>query len=136
MIHEIQTSKVNVLAFEVVDNFAEEDEKQFETLFQKRLDLGYHQINVLVKLDELKLSHIHAKAFMEDMIWLMRNYKKMGHLAIVAHSKIIKAMVPIDKLFFERASEGRLERYFDVSQMDDALAFVLANKVKLKPVAQ
>ena len=33
-------------------------------------------------------------------------------------------MVPIDNLFFQRASKGRLERYFDVSQLEEAFAFV------------
>jgi hypothetical protein len=45
-------------------------------------------------------------------------------LAIVAHSKVLKALVPIDNLFFERASKGRLERYFDISQIDEAFEFV------------
>ena len=48
----------------------------------------------------------------------------MGHIAVVAHSNVLKALVPIDNLFFERASKGRHERYFDVSQLDDAFAFV------------
>lgn len=61
---------------------------------------------------------------MEDIIRALRNYKKLGHLAIVAHSKILKALIPIDNLFFQRASEGRLERYFDISQMDEALKCV------------
>ena len=41
---------------------------------------------------------------------------------------ILKVLVPIDNLFFERASKGRLERYFDISQMDEALAFVKTNE--------
>lgn len=61
---------------------------------------------------------------MEDTIWVLRNYKKLGHLAIVAHSKVLKALVPIDNLFFERASKGRLEKYFDISQMEEAMEFV------------
>jgi len=32
--------------------------------------------------------------------------------------------MPIDNLFSERASKGRQERYFDVNQMDEAMAFV------------
>ena len=40
------------------------------------------------------------------------------------HSNILKALVPIDNLFFARASKGRQERYFDVSQIDEAFEFV------------
>ena len=124
MLQQIKTSADNVLAIEVIDGFTETDEKICQKYFQEKLDAGHRQINVLVKLDELKISHSSLKAFMEDIIWALRNYQKLGHLAIVAHSKVLKAFVPIDNLFFRRASEGRLERYFDISQMDEALKFV------------
>jgi len=77
-----------------------------------------------VKLDEIKISNSSAKAFFEDTIWLLRNYKDMGHIAIVAHSKVLKMLIPIDNLFFERASKGRLEHYFDASQINEAYEFV------------
>lgn len=127
MIEQIKTFDNNVLAIEVIDGFNENDEKLCQKFFEEKIEKGFDQVNVLVKLDELKLSHSSAKAFMEDTIWTLRNYKKMGHLAIVAHSKVLKALVPIDNLFFHRASKGRLERYFDASQMDDAMAFVQAS---------
>ena len=124
MIQQIETSAKNVLAIEVIDGFTETDEKICQKYFQGKLDAGNSHVHVLVKLDELKISHTSIKAFMEDIIWVFRNYKKLGHLAIVAHSKVLKALVPIDNLFFQRASKGRLERYFDISQMDEALKFV------------
>ncbi|WP_437396953.1 STAS/SEC14 domain-containing protein [Flagellimonas lutimaris] len=124
MVEQIKTFSNNVLAIEVIDGFTENDEKICQKFFNEKLEKGFKTVNVLVKLDELKISDSSIKAFMEDIIWSLRNYKKMGHLAIVAHSKILKALVPIDNLFFERASKGRLERYFDVSQLDEALNFV------------
>ncbi len=124
MIQQIETSAKNVLAIEVIDGFTETDEKICQKYFQEKLDAGHTHVHVLIKLDELKISHSSVKAFMEDIIWALRNYKKLGHLAIVAHSKVLKALVPIDNLFFQRASEGRFERYFDISQMDEALKFV------------
>ncbi|TRZ46160.1 STAS/SEC14 domain-containing protein [Robertkochia solimangrovi] len=124
MIGQLQTFKGNTLAIEVIDGFTENDEKLAQKFFHAKLEEGFDQVNVLVKLDELKISHSSTKAFMEDILWSLRNYKKMGHLAIVAHSNIIKALVPIDNLFFARASEGRYERYFDVSQMKEAMEFV------------
>jgi len=124
MIEQIQTFQSNVLAIEVLDGFTEEDEKMCQKLFEEKLDQGFDQVNVLVKLDELKISHSSVKAFMEDVVWLLRNYEKMGHLAIVAHSNVLKALVPIDNLFFQRSKKGRYERYFDISQMDEALYFV------------
>ena len=124
MIEQIETTNKNVLAIEVIDGFTETDEKLCQKFFQEKLNHGFKQVNVLVKLDEMKISHSSVKVFMEDTIWALRHYKQIGHLAIVAHSKILKAMVPIDNLFFERASKGRQERYFDANQMDEAMAFV------------
>lgn len=124
MIEQLETFEGNTLAIQVIDGFDETDEKLAQKLFQEKLDKGFDQVNVLVKLDEMKISNSSVKAFMEDTIWVLRNYKKLGHLAIVAHSKVLKALVPIDNLFFERASKGRLEKYFDISQMKEAMEFV------------
>ena len=124
MVEKIKTFEDNRLAIEAIDSFTEEDEKLCQKFFAEKIEQGFDAINVLVKLDEMKISKSSIKVFMEDVIWTLRNYKKMGHLAIVAHSKVLKATVPIDNLFFERASKGRLERYFDVSQIDEAFEFI------------
>ena len=127
MLEQLETTKKNVLAVEVIDGFTEADEKICEKFFQQKLDEGFEQINLLVKLDELKVNQSSVKAFMEDTIWILRHYREIGHLAIVAHSNVFKALVPIDNLFFKRASKGRLERYFDISQLDEAYEFVNQN---------
>ena len=124
MIIQLEKFPDNVLAIEVVDGFTEADEKLCEKLFEEKLKDGYEQVNVLVKLDEMKVGNSSVKAFMEDGIWLLRNYGKIGHLAIVAHSNVLKALVPIDNLFFQRAGKGRYEQYFDSSQMEEAIGFV------------
>ncbi|PLX06518.1 MAG: STAS/SEC14 domain-containing protein [Marinilabiliales bacterium] len=124
MIEQLKKFDNNVFAVEIIDGFTETDEKFCQKLFEEKVSQGYETINLLVKLDEMKISHSNAKAFFEDSLWALRNYHKLGHIAVVAHSKGLKAMVPIDNLFFERASKGRQERYFDVSQMDEAFEFV------------
>jgi len=131
MIEQIKTFDNNVLAIEVIDGFTETDEKLCQKFFNEKLELGFDKVNVLVKLDELKISHSSIKAFFEDIVWVLRNYKTLGHLAIVAHSNVLKALVPIDNLFFARASKGRLERYFDISQIDEAFYFI-SSKEKQK----
>ncbi len=128
MLEQIKLFENNVLAVEVIDGFTEADEKICQKFFNEKIEKGFDKVNVLVKLDEMKISHGSAKAFFEDIVWVLRNYKKLGHLAIVAHSKVLKALVPIDNLFFERASKGRMERYFDVSQIDEAFEFVSSNE--------
>lgn len=124
MIEQIETYDNNVLAIEVIDGFTETDEVLCQKFFSEKVKNGFDKVNVLVKLDEIKISRSSAKAFFEDTVWMIRNFKHLGHLAIVAHSKVLKALVPIDNLFFERASKGRHERYFDVSQMAEAMEFV------------
>ncbi len=124
MLEQIKIFKNNVLAFEVIDGFTETDVKLAQKFFNEKMEEGFDQVNILVKLDEMKIAHSSVKAFFEDCVFVLRNFKHLGHLAIVAHSKVMKAMVPIDNLFFERASKGRMERYFDISQMDEAFEFV------------
>jgi len=128
MVEQLKVFNNNVLAIETFGGFTMTDEKYCQKLFNEKIELGFDQVNVLVKLDEVKISKSEIKAFFEDILFLLRNYKKLGHLAIVAHSNVLKALIPIDNLFFARASKGRLERYFDVSQMDEAMEFVNPNQ--------
>ena len=126
MIEQIQKFNTNTLAFEINGGFDEADEKLAQKLFQEKLKEGFDHVNVIIKLDEMKLSQTSTKAFMEDIIWAIRNFKHIGNIAIVAHSKILKALVPIDNFFFERLQNRYEERYFDASQLDKAIAFVNA----------
>ena len=124
MIEQIKTYENNTLTLEVIDSFTKVDEKYCQKLFEQKREQGFNQINMLIKLDEMKISKTSIKVFFEDIVYVLRNYKHLGYLAIVAHSNILKVLVPIDNLFFARASKGRLERYFDISQMDEAIEFV------------
>ncbi|MBB6325665.1 hypothetical protein FHS59_001280 [Algoriphagus iocasae] len=124
MVEQLKTYKNGILAVELIEGFTETDEQLLQKLFEDKKEKGFDSINVLIKLDEAKISKSSIKVFFEDIIYTLRNYKTMGHIAIVAHSNILKALVPIDNLFFERSSKGREERYFDVSQLDQAFKFV------------
>jgi len=125
MIIQLETNELPVLMIEVVDGLTESDEQLCQKLFLAKLEEGHENVHMLVKLDEAKLTHSSAKAFFEDLLFVIRQYKKMGNIAVVAHSRMLKTLVPIDNFFFERASQGYQERYFDASQMDEAKAFVL-----------
>jgi hypothetical protein len=48
----------------------------------------------------------------------------MSNLAIVAHSKILKELVPIGNFFFEKIQKGHEERYFDISKINKAIEFI------------
>lgn len=124
MVEQIKTFENNILAITVIESFTEADETICQKWMEEKLDKGFEHVNILVKLDELKIKGSSIKAFFEDGLYILRNYKKMGHIAVVAHSKVLKALVPIDNLFFERAKKDRHERYFDVSQINEAFEFV------------
>jgi len=124
MVEQLEVFENNVLALEAYGGFTEVDEKYCQKLFSQKLEIGFDKINILIKIDELKITKSSLKALLEDLVWAMRNYKKMGRLAIVANSSIIKKLVEIDNLFFANKKEGRIEQYFNITEMKQALEFV------------
>lgn len=124
MVQQLKTFDDNRLALEIIDGYTEADESLCEKLFKEKAEAGKKPINILIKLDEMKVSNSDIKAFFEDGIYVIRRFTDMGHIAVVAHSKVLKALVPIDNLFFERSSKGRHERYFDISQIEEAYNFI------------
>jgi methanogenic corrinoid protein MtbC1 len=124
MLKQVKTFDSNTVAFEIIDSFTETDERLAQKLFKEKLDSGFQTVNILVKIDQYKMSQTEVKAFFEDIIFVIRNFKHIGNLAIVSHSKILKAFVPIDNFFFERIKKGKKELYFDVSQLEEAIEFV------------
>ncbi len=128
MIEQIKTFEGNALAIEAIESFTETDMKLVHKFFEEKLAKGHEHINILIKLDELKINQINTKSFMEHIVWVLRNLKNVGNIAIVAHSNILKALIPMDNFFFERLKKGYEERYFDKSQLDKALDFIASNK--------
>ncbi|MGJ5642602.1 STAS/SEC14 domain-containing protein [Formosa sp. S-31] len=124
MLEQLKTFSDNSLAIEVIDGFSETDESLCQKWFNEKTDQGHSHVNMLIKLDEIKLSKSSTKAFFEDTVFTLRHLKSMGNLAIVGHSNILKALVPIDNFFFTRMSNGFEERYFDKSQLNKALQFI------------
>lgn len=124
MIEQIKTFKTNTLAFEIIDSFTATDEKLAQKFFKEKFDLGFNTVNLLVKIDEFKVSQTETKAFFQDILFIIRKFKNIGNIAIVGHSKILKVLVPIDNFFFERLKKGKSERYFDISQLDEAFEFI------------
>ncbi len=124
MIEKLETNAPNALALQVIDGFSETDEKLCQKYFDQKLTEGCDHVNVLVKVDELNIHHIEARAFLKDLVWTLNHYKQMGHLAIVGHSNVLKNLIKADNLFYQNKNKGRLERYFDISELNEAMAFV------------
>ena len=128
MIEQIKIFKGNAIAVEAIESFTKTDMKLVHKFFEEKLTKGYEHINVLIKLDELKINQINTKSFMEHIVWVIRNLEHVGNIAIVAHSNILKALIPLDNFFFERLKKGYEECYFDNLHIDKALKFIAPNE--------
>jgi hypothetical protein len=128
MIEQIKIFKGNAIAVEAIESFTETDMKLVHKFFEEKLTKGHEHINVLIKLDELKINQINTKSFMEHIVWVIRNIEHVGNIAIVAHSNILKALIPLDNFFFERLKKGYEDRYFDNLHIDKALKFIAPNE--------
>ncbi len=124
MIERLNTEKDYVLALEITDKYVPEDEKQFAKWFDEKLAEGHHQVNILCKIDKLPIAHVSCKAFMEEGLYGLRHIRNCGHIAIVGHSKLEKFMIALDGMVFNRAKKGRIERYFDIDDIEAAWEFV------------
>lgn len=60
----------------MIDGFTETDKKLLKKFFTEKLEKVFDKVNVMVKLDEMKISNSSIKAFLEDTVWVLRNYKK------------------------------------------------------------
>ena len=127
MIEQIKTFQSNILALEIINDFSETDEKIAQKFFKEKLDLGFKTVNILIKVDEYNFSKTEVKAFFEDLLFLFRKFENVGNLAIVGHSNVLKTLVPMDNFFFEMLKNDKREQYFDISQMDEAFAFITNN---------
>lgn len=124
MIRKLESVHEHVLAIDIVNEYVYEDAEQCKKWFEEKLNQGYQVINFLVKVDQLSLTHISCRAFWDDGMYSFRHMKNLGHLAIVGHSKLEKIAVTLDGMVFDRSKKGRIERYFDIGEMDKAWEFV------------
>ncbi|MBM9520257.1 STAS/SEC14 domain-containing protein [Desulforhopalus vacuolatus] len=85
---------------EVIERFDNNDLKLVQKWFEEKLAGGCSQVNILAKLDMAKVRQTEVNAFFENNLYSLRYISDLGHIAVVAHSKFIKTLVPIDNLFF------------------------------------
>jgi hypothetical protein len=125
MLTQIKIFKGNALALELREPFTEDDAQLIKQLFEKKLNEGYMHINLLIQVKDLSfLRHMDFKAFLESEIWGVRNFGKIGRCAVVAQSDLIKSAVKIESKLLHLANAALEEKYFDSSQLEEALKFV------------
>lgn len=129
MIKQIKTFNGNALALELTDAFTELDAQMIEQLFEEKLNSGYSHVNLLIKVENLSvLKHMSLKAFLEGELWGIRHFGKIGRCAVVAHSDIIKSVVKVENKVLQLVNAAFEERYFDTTQLEEALQFVSPNE--------
>jgi len=124
MFKVLEGSGGDVLAVEISGSYTVQDVEQFEKAAEAQLAQGNERLNILVKIDQLDLLKIEPKAFFKDAKYALGHIKQMRHLAIVGDSKLEEVMVKLDNLIFGREKQELIEKYFDVSDMDQAWKFV------------
>lgn len=124
MFNILDGSGDGVLAVEIIDSYTKEDVEKLKIICEDELSKGHDKLNILFKLDELKLHKITPVAFIDDCRYSLGHIKQMRHLAIVGHSELEKLLVKADNKIMGRPEDDLIEKYFDVSEIDQAWKFV------------
>jgi len=124
MLNILKGASEKSIAIEIIDGYETVDEKLIEELFEKKLTSGITKVNILMKIDNLSLTKSSWKAMWNDGIYAMKHIKNCGHIAIVGNSKIEEFLVKTDNAFYENKKAGRIEKYFNIEDLNIALGWV------------
>ena len=125
MLKMLEGASDKVVAIEIIDGYMAEDEKTIEKLFDEKIAAGHKKVNILIKIDSMNFSHSSWKAMWNDGLYAMKHIKNCGRIAMVGHSKVEEFLIKADNVFFKKLSGGDSgEKYFDVADIDKALAWV------------
>ena len=124
MIKLMETKSNKAIAFEIIGAYETSDEKKLEKFMNDKIKAGINQINILAKIDKMELSKSSWKAMWDDGMYAMTHFKHCGKIAIVSNKDWEAHLVKLDNLFFENKKAGRQEKYFDISDLPNALGWV------------
>lgn len=124
MFQVLDGSEGNVLGVEISQGYTNQDIEQFKKAFEDVIANGNERVNLLCKIDELKISESQFKAFVEDARYALKNIDQLRHIAVVGDSKIEAAMVKVDNWIFGNKEKDRIEKYFNVADIGQAWTFV------------
>ncbi len=124
MVEQLKVYEAPILALEIIDGFTQNDFELVQKWVEIKREKGFSKMNILLKLDEMKMAESSRKALWDQFAKLMKHFKQIGRISYVGESEILKALVPVDNLFFKMFSPGSEERYFDLADIDQAFEFV------------
>jgi len=123
MLKILEGASEKTIAVEIIDGYENDDEQAIEKIFDKKIAMGITRINFLVKTDQINLNHSSWKAMWKDGLFSIKNMKKCGHIAIVGNSKLEEILVKTDNVFINSKNADRMEKYFDISDLDKAMGW-------------
>lgn len=124
MIQQIEAFDGKALAIEIIEGFTKEDEALIEKFIQEKIAGGNRSVNLLLKLDEAKISKSEIKAFVNETKFLVKHLDSIDRIAVVGNSVILDELVTIDSLFYKLIKQTGEEKYYDVGQLDEAMDFI------------
>lgn len=127
MIRNLKIYKGNIVALEVVGGVTKADVDEFARQFAEKLAEGHDEVNVLVTLDKLDTKKSSIKAALQERVWGVKNLKHMANVAIVANKRPfnwLKRAILLEAWLLMKANPHAHEKYFDIKDLDQALAFV------------
>jgi hypothetical protein len=129
MINQIKKFKTNALALELLDTFTEADALLIEKLFDEKLNEGYKHVNILIKVKDMSvMKGMNLKGFFQGELWGIKHFGKMGRCAVVSHSGFIESVVKIENKVLHLFNSALEEKYFDQTELDEALKFISPNE--------
>ena len=129
MINQIKKFKKNALALELLETFTEADALLIELLFEEKLNEGYKHVNILIKVKDMSvLKDMNLIAFLQGELWGIKHFGKIGRCAVVSHSGFMESVVKIENKVLHLFNSALEEKYFDQTQLDEALEFITPNE--------
>lgn len=125
MIKQLKKFDKNALALELLETFTEADALLIEHLFEEKLNQGYQHVNILIKVKDMSvLKDMNLKAFLQGELWGIKHFSKMGRCAVVSHSDLMESVINIENKILRVFNSALEEKYFDETQLDEALTFI------------
>ena len=124
MIKILEGASDKAIAIEIIGGYETDDEKSIEKMFEEKISSGMNKGNLLIKIDRMSITHSSWKAMWSDGIYALKNIKHCGHIAVVGDSKVEGFLVKMDNALFGSEKAGRIEKYFNVSDLDKAMGWI------------
>ena len=120
----LEGSEGNVLGVEVIGGYLKKDVEELKKICDEKIAEGHGKLNFLMKIDQLDFGKSELSAFYEDSKYALSHMKNLRHIAVVGNSKLEKTLIELDNKLLGKPKKERIEKYFDVGDMDKAWDFV------------